>query len=614
MPLELHRAKLDVGPEQSVASIAYDSCYGRVAIARERGTVEIREGEGLWRLCAIIPGDDNASTTSVEWIRSASGEHPLLVTAGLEGTLATWDIRSGSPADIVDSYGGAIWAIVGEKNPRNAQRLAVACDDGAVRQYEVSGSGGLVLRRVMPRATCRQLSVDWLEAPSRVVAGGSDSCVRIYDADSAQEALRVTLGGESVCAWAVAAVTDRLFAVGDSEGRLSVYDSHQGTLEHRERRHAADVLAVAAVQSTTGKGGKRIFSGGADGMIAVYDATESEQPGLIEGAPAVRQDRWAYSACKRPHSHDVYALCCALQSDAVFSGGLDGSVMACSASGYLEFHPWDVIRQGDPTMFSSSILDQDRALLSCPWGRRVHLYRAGKAGDPVAKDGKRDGARLNISEPVGHEASIRLPTRAHARCAALSPGGQLVAASDRHGTRVVELKSRRVAMRSPPARNVALCGASDAFLVAVDANDDSLRVTSIRRGQESALLSEHVRRATSDAVSTAANRNPSQMPLVRELACSADGRYAAVSMQSGPIAVFVYDLRKLELHWAFPCPTTNKGDAYAAISTLTFTLDGAWFRCNSSLFSSSLFTYLSLCLSLPRVRTSFTLWCHCWQA
>jgi U3 small nucleolar RNA-associated protein 4 len=54
------------------------------------------------------------------------------------------------------------------------QRLALACDDGSVRFYNVPESGALTYYRSLPRVSGRMLSVAWSNDAKFIFSGSSD--------------------------------------------------------------------------------------------------------------------------------------------------------------------------------------------------------------------------------------------------------------------------------------------------------------------------------------------------------------------------------------------------------------------------------------------------------
>lgn len=77
------------------------------------------------------------------------------------------------------------------------QRIAVACDDGALRIFEAQeGVAGLQYAKTLPRTEGRVLSAAWHPDSSIVVTGTSCGILHVWELASNRELLRITAGVE----------------------------------------------------------------------------------------------------------------------------------------------------------------------------------------------------------------------------------------------------------------------------------------------------------------------------------------------------------------------------------------------------------------------------------
>ena len=76
-----------------------------------------------------------------------------------------------------------------------SQRVAVACDDGALRIFEAQeGVAGLQYFKTLPRTEGRVLSAAWHPDSNTIVTGTSSGTMHVWDLTSNREILRITAG------------------------------------------------------------------------------------------------------------------------------------------------------------------------------------------------------------------------------------------------------------------------------------------------------------------------------------------------------------------------------------------------------------------------------------
>ncbi|KAK6130813.1 hypothetical protein DH2020_035454 [Rehmannia glutinosa] len=322
--------------------------------------------------------------SSVEWKPSAvvalatSADGSQVAAARADSSLEIWLVSPGSVGwhcqlKVLDSIGVSIWQIAAEpcndlqldakqeiksyengdanpstisgadeednsesededdgKNAREIQmhndakntRLAIACDDGCVRIYNVSDEEKLTYNRTLPRVSGetsalriveklfvprfikllmsfsmfagRTLSVTWSSDANRIYSGSSDG---------------ITVGrgglgsGSDLCIWSLLALRCGTIVSGDSSGGVQFWDGQFGTLLQAHSYHKGDVNALAAAPSHS-----RVFSAGSDGQVILYKLS-SEAVGSSDRKfvpDAVK--KWIYVGYVRAHTHDVRAL------------------------------------------------------------------------------------------------------------------------------------------------------------------------------------------------------------------------------------------------------------------------------------------------------------------
>jgi len=332
---------------------------------------------------------------------------------------------------------------------------------------------GAAYQRSLTRVEARLLSTAWHPNRSAVVVGSSDGCVRCWDTLTGEELLRITLArGRDVtppCVWSVLVLSNGTLASGDSEGRTCLWDGAHGTLLQSFAAHEADVLALACTPA-----GDVVFSAGVDNKVAIFG---SSAVGATQPAP------WSLLGYKRAHTHDVRALAlapfpAATPEDShspqpvasmLLSGGSDAQLLAYAAENFLGEHPVRVVRTPPaPSMSLATATGELQPLLLCTHATWLDVWRLG-ASAAAGEHGlqvrwgrsvssawltppRSQAANLELASAPAHLARIRVRSRRHLLCSALSASGKLVAASDAFTPRLfaMDLSSKRKLVTKRP--------------------------------------------------------------------------------------------------------------------------------------------------------------------
>ncbi|OAV87718.1 hypothetical protein PTTG_29308 [Puccinia triticina 1-1 BBBD Race 1] len=308
--------------------------------------------------------------------RALASTPPRLLGTNGADELLEWDWQGPRPGTIKRTLpmppAVAIWSLA--PSPAHT-RLAIGCDDGAIRIAAIADNQLELIRKLDPCNT-RLLSLAWgfpppetplpLQEPPDsqlfLVAGGADSSLRKWAAGSGRCLNRMTvekLQGEHTLVWTVAVLNGTIIS-GDSVGNVHFWDAKSCVRRQTIRAHRADILCMVPSPD-----GCSLFTSGVDQKTCQLTLHIQSHPA---SSNKTDQSRWLLAASRRLHSHDVRALdssppynpLLTAPQDLVpvlLSGGLDMSLVLCPAATLSSAHK---LRQlANPVSDSSSVAFAD---------------------------------------------------------------------------------------------------------------------------------------------------------------------------------------------------------------------------------------------------------------
>ena len=325
--MDIHRCRFVPFPPSTINAVAFShphiekdqkAATPRLAVGRANGDIEIWNPQaGAWFQETIIRGGKDRSIDGLVWTRDPNEEvdgktiigKSRLFSIGYTPTVTEWDLAKGRPLRQVSGNHGDIWCIATQPflsktqqaaNPTQwpGQKLIAGCTDGALVLYSTEDED-LQLQRTLVRPSAKKakiISVVWQDR-IHVVAGCTDSTIRIYDIRTGALVRNMTLGSgpkggpKEIIVWSVKVLQDGTIVSGDSTGEIKLWDGKLYTLRQRIKSHQQDVLSLA-----TNFDGSAIFSGGMDRRTVVYKP-------VVKG-----KGRWAEVAHRRFHTHDVKTM------------------------------------------------------------------------------------------------------------------------------------------------------------------------------------------------------------------------------------------------------------------------------------------------------------------
>ncbi|KAI9206674.1 quinon protein alcohol dehydrogenase-like superfamily [Polychytrium aggregatum] len=398
-----------------------------LAVARENGNVEIWNVKERWFLERVLPGVPK-TIESMVWVHDSGlpNPEPRLFTAGMSGEVCEWDLVSGQISSRFDTNGGGVWCMA--RSPTHSDRIAVGCEDGVVRIMNIYGE----VERRLDRQDVRILSVAWHPSGNFVVTGGSDSVIRVYDANTSRSVGRIsvdTLKGEDTLVWALIVLKDGTVVSGDSLGNVLFWNWSSKTLVKGIKAHGADVLCLTANDQ-----GTHVYSSGIDRKVIQYALVDIS----TKSATKKKKMAWVVACERRFHSHDVRALALLPDRphDLIVSGGVDTTVVVSSPASNFE-HAKQQRMAPFPQRPLVSLARKGRRLIG-RYSDRVKVWQLGTAMDTASHHQDEEVLDLEVKEKLLVELKLKGSTNLSA--SSISDDGTLVAVSDMESVKLFQIE------------------------------------------------------------------------------------------------------------------------------------------------------------------------------
>ncbi|KFZ10439.1 hypothetical protein V501_05197 [Pseudogymnoascus sp. VKM F-4519 (FW-2642)] len=422
----------------------------RLAIGRANGDIEIWNPlNGAWFQETILRGGQDRSVDGLAWVQDPDEEDHdgkiipgklRLFSIGYTTTVTEWDLERLQPLRQSSGNHGEIWCLAAQPQLApgqqqadgawNGQNLITGCTDGALVLYSTADDD-LKLQRVLVRPSAKKAKIISVNFQDRniVVAGCTDSTIRVYDSRNGSSIRSISLGSgpsggpKEIIVWAVKCLPNGNIVSGDSTGELRIWDGKTYTLIQRIKSHRQDILSLAASAD-----GSTVFSGGMDRRTVVYKQS---------GGP---KSRWAEVSHKRLHNHDVKTMTSfeGRGMSFVVSGGPDATPIVLPLREFgaenqrmLPYLPQEPIVQSVPA----------KRLLMSWWDREVHIWRVSKltqANDNAESDSESE-ERHRSRKLV---AKVIIKGEANINSASVAAHGGLLALSTNSEVKLFQLRSR----------------------------------------------------------------------------------------------------------------------------------------------------------------------------
>lgn len=284
---KVHRVRFIDHKHKALNSACFDTepRSSKLAVSLEDGSIELRDAKKNFMVDFVIPGQEGRTVEHVSWNKGR------LFSGGLNGQIIEWDLKKLTPKYFEDSCGGPVWCL---KFNNKGDVLAAGCEDGSVRIFKVM-THGLNYERCLYKQESRILSLAWSKDDSKLVTGGFESTIRVYDFQSGRIISRITsdddIGKQGITkVWAIEVLSNFTLVTGDSNGNTRFWDGNTGTLLSSFKSHEADVLTLAVNKD-------EVYSSGIDSKIVQFSLKS-----------VLGNKTWTMMKNIRSTKHDVRAL------------------------------------------------------------------------------------------------------------------------------------------------------------------------------------------------------------------------------------------------------------------------------------------------------------------
>lgn len=317
--IRLHRVRFYLGDFYSINCIAYNEKNQKVALLRRRlrkhrpSQSEVESLIEIWNMQhkapfleqTIFDDSDNLSLLeSLCWSKSGR-----LFSCGLNAYLNEYDLANNKIKQSYDVNSSPAWCLAIDKAD---ELLAVGTEDGYICVFKLYDNF-VEYDKVLDKTDNRILCLDWqrhAESGNLLLFAGSIDYIKIWAYKSGKCIDSIKVGNTRVVVWTLKVLSDQTIVSGDSNGTISFWNGKMATLNVSFNTETkADILSLCVDNKEN-----RVFAACVDSRITQYSRD------------VTRPTNWIKGVIRRPHTHDVRALCFAGPTR-LLSGGVDSLFM-----------------------------------------------------------------------------------------------------------------------------------------------------------------------------------------------------------------------------------------------------------------------------------------------
>ncbi|KPJ07198.1 Cirhin [Papilio machaon] len=301
MACKLHRVRYYNPKPEPINCVSFNKTNKTLAVARSDASIEIWDLNYAPYLIKHIPGAENASVEALGWVNNR------LLSTGLGGALLEWDVNTLSIKNTVILTGYAAWCL--DVDPNNTL-VAVGTEQGYINLYSVEYDD-IVYKKLFDKQEGRIMCCKF-DKTGKVLVTGSINTIRVWNVETGHATCRISVSrrGNEMIVWCLAVLSDNVVVSGDSQGRLTFWDSVLGEQIESYTTHKSNILSIVVSDDE-----KNLYCSGVDPVIMNF-VKVSKGSGKITGA------QWVKNVQRNIHEHQVRALI--LNGDKLVSVGADG--------------------------------------------------------------------------------------------------------------------------------------------------------------------------------------------------------------------------------------------------------------------------------------------------
>ena len=258
------------GHADTVNAVAFSPDGKRIASGSTDKTIKIWNSLDALELSAIS-GHDAAVETVV-----FSPDGTRLASGGADGTLRLWDGVSGDKLFIAAAHTGPLADLAFAPD---GDRIASGSADGTVRIWDIN-SGDQVLKIVVGSEV---RSISFGPEGKRIASGSADKTLRLWDASTGDNLVTAKCDDE---VQSIVFVSDGNVVLSANAQQLNVWDSDTGKKAGYPFHFSQRTINVARLSTD----GRRLASGGADGIVKIWDLARRRRLAILRGHKASVQD------------------------------------------------------------------------------------------------------------------------------------------------------------------------------------------------------------------------------------------------------------------------------------------------------------------------------------
>ena len=337
-----------------------------------------------------------------------------LLSAGWDGEIREWNLKSNQVRQSSSSFGGPIWDIA---YCASDELIAVACEDGSAKLFS---SIDLSLVHSFVTQSSRVLSVAF--GKGMLACGDAEGSVAVYNIESKRQVSKFRIATPKIESpvWSVAFAGDCL-VTGDSLGYVQFWDFKFGILRNSYSTHQGPILTICVHFDSIE--GDSVFASGADSRIVRC------RP-LPSGVFVVDRSSQA-------QLHDV--TCLTICGRTLIAASLDGSIGLFGLHSFALKAPKLLL----PYPIESGVSTSENRIVSVLFPHSVRLYRLGRVVPSKNDSSSKLGAKLELLKSYQPLVEIKPDFKLSISWALISKSSELLLLGNRDGVRgySVELSS-----------------------------------------------------------------------------------------------------------------------------------------------------------------------------